>query len=125
MFVCHWGIKVWRFITKSKQAKLVLTSQPRKEGRTQVFDLACLVAVGHQSICRSKDADLVPARGDGGTALSCCLLSPGGENREHLVRGVRTILTCLVLVIDMGSICIQHKQLSVLSGLAQIGYKVW
>ncbi len=40
VFVCHWGIKVWRIITKSKQAKLALASQLRKEGRTQVFDLA-------------------------------------------------------------------------------------
>lgn len=95
--MCHWGIKVRRIIAKSKQAKLALASQPRTERRTQV-DIGASVDQRTQTQSQPEGT---------GTAVSCRLLSPGGEEREHLVWGLRNSLTCLVLVIDMESLCIQ------------------
>ncbi len=53
----------------------------KEKGKNSGVSVGWLVAAGHRSSCRSKDADSVAAAGGRRTAVSCRLLSPGGGER--------------------------------------------
>lgn len=93
MSLGHKIIRIQDYITKPKQAKLALSCQPSKGGRPQVFQLAGLLLGGIIASVYQRTQTQSQVGVDRGTAVSCRLFLPGGGNREHLVRGVRTILT--------------------------------